>query len=86
MPLWLREEPHCRMDEWIALKMWFALCTFDWSEFAEATEIRQDIEKGILRIKKCILRARRPRVPHFQAATRISEGKQSNKHEETKGQ
>lgn len=25
MPLWLMEEPHCRMEEWMALKMRLAL-------------------------------------------------------------
>jgi hypothetical protein len=26
IPLWLSEEPHCRMDECMALNIWFALC------------------------------------------------------------
>lgn len=24
MPLWFKEEPHCRIEEWMALKMWLA--------------------------------------------------------------
>jgi hypothetical protein len=24
MPLWFHDEPHCLIDEWMALKMWFA--------------------------------------------------------------
>jgi hypothetical protein len=40
MPLWLSEPPHCRIEEWMALKMWFALQTavsFD----AAATGLRR---------------------------------------------
>jgi hypothetical protein len=24
MPLWFNEEPHCLIEEWIALNIWFA--------------------------------------------------------------
>jgi hypothetical protein len=55
MPLWLRDPPHCRIEEWMALKMWFALQTAASSELARtglASKENDNKEMGALR---CIL-------------------------------
>jgi hypothetical protein len=48
MPLWFKLLPHCRIDEWIALKIWFALSIVPSLETVE-TRLRnkEKTDKGI---------------------------------------
>ena len=37
IPLWIREEPHCLIELWTALKMWLAFCVAGEVECADAS-------------------------------------------------
>lgn len=55
MPLWLSEDPHWRIEEWIALKMWFAFWVLASCDFAIAVVERARSEIMDKRLGKFIL-------------------------------
>lgn len=58
IPLWFKLLPHCRIDEWIALKIWFALSTVASLETVETrTRNREKMDKvieALRRISTCL--------------------------------
>jgi hypothetical protein len=55
MPLWFKLLPHWRIDEWIALKIWFALSTVASLETAEARlRNREKRDRGMEALRRIL--------------------------------
>jgi hypothetical protein len=57
IPLWFRLPPHWRIEEWIALKIWFALQTVASLELARLGLMSAKIENKEMGALRCILTA-----------------------------